>query len=156
MQSRGTGNVVLTVRRNRGTGGRGERDYINDLSAVAGSDYTTASGTLAWAAGDMSDRSITIAVTNDTAEEIAESFRVTLANAAGGRDDRGSSGVHVEIQANDAAVAPPPPGGGGAAARWRQTSAAARALASCGAGAAEARRRAHDRRSGAIAAPRHS
>ncbi len=61
----------------------------------------------------MSDRSITIAVTNDTAEETAESFRVTLANAAGGATIEGAAEFDIEIQANDSVVVPPPPGGGG-------------------------------------------
>ncbi len=108
------GAAVLTVRRNRGLAGTVSVDYsTSDLSAVAGSDYTSSSGTLEWAAGDMSDRSITIAVTNDTAEETAESFRVTLANAAGGATIEGAAEFDVEIQANDSVVVPPPPGGGG-------------------------------------------
>ncbi len=108
------GTAVVTVRRNRGLAGAVSVDYAtSDLSAVAGSDYTSATGTLEWAAGDMSDRPITIALNNDTAEEAGESFRVTLANAAGGATIEGAAEFDVEIQANDGAVAPPPAGGGG-------------------------------------------
>ncbi len=61
------GTVELTVRRNRGTAGAVSVDYAtSDLSAEAGSDYVAATGTLDWAAGDMSDRTITVSVTNDT------------------------------------------------------------------------------------------
>jgi choice-of-anchor B domain-containing protein len=108
------GTVALTVRRNRGYAGAVSVDYATtDLSAVAGSDYTSASGTLEWAAGDMSDRSITIPVTDDAAEEADESFRVSLANATGGATIEGATEFDVEILANDGAVAPPPPPGGG-------------------------------------------
>jgi choice-of-anchor B domain-containing protein len=109
-----SGTVEVTVRRNRGLAGAVSVDYAtSDLTASGGSDYTSSTGTLEWAAGDMSDRTITIAVTNDTAEETAESFRVTLANAAGGATIEGASEFDIEIQANDAVVPPPPPGGGG-------------------------------------------
>jgi len=108
------GTVAVTVRRNGGTAGAVSVDYATgDLTATAGSDYTSASGTLEWPAGDMTDRSITIAVTNDAGEEPDESFRVTLANAAGGATIEGTAEFDVQIQANDGAVVPPSPGGGG-------------------------------------------
>ena len=51
----------ITVRRNAGTAGAVSVDYsTSDLDATAGSDYTTATGTLEWAAGDMDDKTITI------------------------------------------------------------------------------------------------
>ena len=57
----------VIVRRNGGTAGAVSIDYAtSDLSATAGNDYTATTGTLNWAAGDMTDRTITIPVTNDT------------------------------------------------------------------------------------------
>ena len=110
----GAGTVELTVRRNRGTAGAVSVDYAtSDLTAEAGSDYETATGTLDWAAGDMSDRTITVSVTNDTNDEDDESFRVTLANAAGGATLEGAADFDIDITDNDGAVQPPPGDGGG-------------------------------------------
>jgi hypothetical protein len=44
-------------------------------SAVAGSDFTATSGTLSWAAGDMSSRTITVPI---TADSVAEDFEYTF------------------------------------------------------------------------------
>lgn len=112
--SEAAGTVDVIVRRNRGRAGAVSVDYsTSDLSAVAGGDYTSASGTLEWAEGDMSDRTITISVTNDTVEELDETFRVTLANATGGATIEGAAEFDIEVLDNDAVVAPPPGGGGG-------------------------------------------
>lgn len=112
--SEAAGTVMLTVRRNRGRAGAVTVDYsTSDLTATAGSDYASSSGTLEWAAGDMSDRTISIVVTNDTVEEIDETFRVTLANAAGGAAIEGAASFDIEITDDDAVVAPPPGGRGG-------------------------------------------
>ena len=102
----------ITVRRNAGTAGAVSVDYsTSDLDATAGSDYTTATGTLEWAAGDMDDKTITIAVVNDADDEGAEEFRVTLASPGGGAIIEGSPSIDVTI--DDGAVIGPPLGGGG-------------------------------------------
>ena len=51
-----------------------------DGTATAGSDYTAASGTVAFAPGETA-KTIAIAVTGDTAVEQDEAFTVTLSNA---------------------------------------------------------------------------
>ncbi len=104
----------VIVRRNGGTAGAVSIDFATtDLSATAGNDYTTTNGTLNWASGDMTDRTITIPVANDTQNEGDEEFRVTLSNVAGGATLEGSATIDVEIDDNDAVVNPPPGGGGG-------------------------------------------
>ena len=104
----------VIVRRNGGTAGAISIDYAtSDLSAIAGNDYTATTGTLNWAAGDMTDRTIAIPVTNDTEIEPDEAFRVTLANVAGGATLEGSATIDVAIDDNDTVVIPPPDGGGG-------------------------------------------
>ena len=50
--------------------------------AVAGSDYTAGSGTLIFAAGETS-KTVTVAVLDDSADEISETVTVTLSNASG-------------------------------------------------------------------------
>ena len=104
----------VIVRRNGGTAGAISVDYAtSDLTATAGNDYAATTGTLNWAAGDMTDRTIAIPVTNDTEIEPDESFRVTLANVAGGATLEGSATIDVNIDDNDVVVIPPPDGGGG-------------------------------------------
>jgi chitodextrinase len=79
------GTVQLSVRRSNSTGGAVTVAYsTTDGSANAGSDYTTASGTLTWTAGDGSDKSITIVLRDDTSVESSEEFLVTLSDPTGG------------------------------------------------------------------------
>ena len=59
-------------------------DYATvDGTAVAGTDYIAASGTLTFEPGAVS-KTITIAVMSDTAVERNESFLLKLSNATGG------------------------------------------------------------------------
>ncbi len=53
-----------------------------DGTALAGEDYTAASGSLAFAAGELT-KSIAVLVLGDTAEEAGETFSVVLSNASG-------------------------------------------------------------------------
>ena len=53
-------------------------------TAVAGSDYTTASGTLSWAAGDSAAKTFTVPIVNDTAFEPNETVKLTLSSPSGG------------------------------------------------------------------------
>ncbi|MEO8062897.1 MAG: Calx-beta domain-containing protein [Pseudomonadota bacterium] len=79
-----------------------------DLSATAGSDYTAASGTLTFAAGQTT-KTINVTVNGDTTVEPTETFSVTL-SAPGAATIAKASGTGT-ITNDD--VAPPPPGGGG-------------------------------------------
>jgi hypothetical protein len=74
-----------------------------DGTAVAGQDYTAASGTLSFAAGETS-KTIAIDITPDALWEASESFRITLSNAVGAPvvDSSGS----VTIGNDDARDAP--------------------------------------------------
>ena len=56
-------------------------DTANNSMPTAGSDYTTASGTLTFAAGQPT-RPITVAVSGDTDVEANETFTVDLSRAA--------------------------------------------------------------------------
>ena len=53
-----------------------------DGTATAGSDYTAGSGTLTFAAGDTS-KTVTVAVLDDSTDEISETVTLTLSNASG-------------------------------------------------------------------------
>ncbi|MGQ0429450.1 MAG: choice-of-anchor B family protein [Gammaproteobacteria bacterium] len=106
--------VNVTVRRNAGYAGDVSVDYAtSDLTATTGSDYSAASGTLIWGAGDISERTITVLINNDTQNEPNEGFRITLTNLTGGATIDGSATLDVTITNDDAAVPPGPGSGGG-------------------------------------------
>jgi len=78
------GQVTVTVTRNNGSHGVVSIDYgTADANAVAGDDYTAASGTLNWADNEFGSKSITIETLKDVAIEQNESFRVSLSNLIG-------------------------------------------------------------------------
>ncbi len=110
------GSLQIAVARSGASNGAASVDLATaDGTAVAGSDYVAASGTLTWAAGDASDKTIEIAITDDQIDENNESFTVSLSNPTGGLALAANSTASVTI-ADDDAPPPPPPsrsGGGG-------------------------------------------
>ncbi len=79
----GTSNLVFTVTLSAPSDGSVTVDYTtSDGSAIAGSDYTAASGSLTFANGETSQQ-VTIAVSGDTTEEDHETLMLTLTNASG-------------------------------------------------------------------------
>jgi chitinase len=78
------GSITLTVTRTGGSDGAASVLYsTSGSSAVAGSDYASASGTLQWADGDASPKTFHITILNDPAAELAESFHVRLNGVTG-------------------------------------------------------------------------
>ena len=78
------GSIVLSVSRSGGITGAVSVDYATaDASATAGSDYTLTSGTLNWADGDGTAKTITVPILDDSVVEGDETFGVTLSNAVG-------------------------------------------------------------------------
>jgi hypothetical protein len=77
------GTVAITVTRSNGSSGAASVSYAtSNGTAVAGTNYTAASGTLSWAGGDATAK--TVAVTVSTAPfSGSKSFSVTLSNATG-------------------------------------------------------------------------
>ena len=79
------GSATITVNRVSGTQGAVSIGYAtSNGTATAGSDYTSASGTLSWADGDGSAKTFTVAITNDTAVEGDETVNLTLSSPTGG------------------------------------------------------------------------
>lgn len=69
----GPGSTVLQV------------DYhTENVSALAGSDYTAVSGTLLWDAGETGTKTIYVPLATDAVQESSETFRVVLRNPTGG------------------------------------------------------------------------
>lgn len=108
--SEDAGSATIRIERSKGEDGAVSVQYSTaNGTAVAGQDYTAASGTLSWGAGDGSDRTISIPIANDSTAEGLETFQITLSNATGGAgidSERGST--LVRILANDGGS-----GGGG-------------------------------------------
>ena len=78
------GSVVnVLVARSGGSAGAASVDFATaDETAVAGADYTAASGTLTWADGTSGNQTISIPVTDDDAAEFMETFSVALSNVS--------------------------------------------------------------------------
>jgi hypothetical protein len=110
------GSVVLTVARSRSAVRAISVDYAtsND-TAMEGSDFVAAVGTLHWTNGDSASKVIHIDVINDAADERDESFRLTLFKPSGATLGSNSITI-VTITDDDAPSDDDPPndeGGGG-------------------------------------------
>ncbi|WP_158678878.1 carboxypeptidase regulatory-like domain-containing protein [Pseudoalteromonas sp. T1lg75] len=93
------GSVTLTVSRQGGSDNALSVSYETlDATAVAGSDYQSASGQLHWQDLDDGDKEITIAVMNDGEKEQPESFSVRLHQVDGGATLSSQVLATVEIE----------------------------------------------------------
>ncbi len=78
------GTLTVQVNRVGGSGGAASVQYTtNPGTALAGTDYTTTTGTLNWADGDAAPKTIVVPIIDDTLPEPSEIFTVTLSNATG-------------------------------------------------------------------------
>lgn len=95
--------VTLTLRRYGSSAGAVSVDYATvDSTAVGGLDFTTASGTVTWADGDSTDKTITLNLLDNALQEATRSFRVTLSNASGPAG--AAAGMTVNIIDDDTPV----------------------------------------------------
>ncbi|MEO7558213.1 MAG: Calx-beta domain-containing protein [Gammaproteobacteria bacterium] len=75
--------ATITVTR-AGTSGAVSVNYATrNGTAVAGSDYTSSSGTLIWATGDATAKTFTVPIINDTLVEANETVSLSLNNPGG-------------------------------------------------------------------------
>jgi hypothetical protein len=112
--SENAGTATVRLQRSGGYVGAVSIQYqTSDGTATTGSDYTAASGTLTWPALDTTERSFTVALTNDTQTESDETFTVALSNAGGGASIEGSPTFTITVSNDDVAASPPPPSSGG-------------------------------------------
>ena len=88
------GTATFTVTRSGAAGAAASVDYAtSDDSASAGTDYTGATGTVSFAAGETT-KTITITIRNDNVYESSEAFNITLSNPIGATiSDRSGVGV---------------------------------------------------------------
>lgn len=98
------GTLTLRVMRRAGSSGAISVDYASVAgSAAADSDYTSISGTLSWADGDSSERSLLIPITQDAVLEGLEDFSVVLSAPSGGASIGGhnNTGASTRVTIND-------------------------------------------------------
>jgi len=78
------GTVTITVTRAGGSDGAASVQYAtSDGTAVAGTDYTSASGTLNWTDGDGASKTFSVTVTNDALVDGDRTVNLTLSGATG-------------------------------------------------------------------------
>jgi len=100
------GNAVLTLHRVNAGGGFA-RDVTVKYSTVAGSALATSDfiavtgGTVHWGPGDSADKTVSIAIVNDTTPEATETFKVTLSSPSAGFGVGSPSSVDVTILDDD-------------------------------------------------------
>jgi hypothetical protein len=99
--------ATLTVNRDEASGAAVSVDYAIVPGSAAQADYTASNGTLTWAAGETAPKTISVPITDDTAEEGEETFSVALSNPSGGGTASvgAPSSAAVTIPASDL---PPP------------------------------------------------
>jgi len=99
----GTATRVVTVARVNGVAGPATVNYAtSDGTATQGQDYTPANGTLTWNASEGGNKTFTVAISDDTQVESAETFNVTISAASGAQLGTPTSAV-VTITDNDSA-----------------------------------------------------
>jgi hypothetical protein len=102
----GGSTVTVTVARSGGSSGAASVHYATaNGSAIAGTDYTATSGTLAWASGDAAAKSLAIPVTG-AASSAGKNFSVALSGISSGATLGSPSAATVTVAA--AATTPPP------------------------------------------------
>ncbi len=99
----GDGSVSITVELNQapGSGNVFTVDYVTaNGTAMAGSDYVAASGTLSFTDSETS-KTVLVTLLDEGAIEPSESFTITLSNAVGGSIDAGNAVATITIADND-------------------------------------------------------
>ena len=97
--------IALAVSRSGGTSGTISASYeTSDGTAVGGSDFVTASGSVAFGDGESADRTVELLISDDSVDETDESFTVALVGAEVGAP----ASVVVTIVDNDSAPTPSP------------------------------------------------
>ena len=118
------GAVRVTVMRTGGSSGAASVHYATaNGTAMAGRDYTAASGAVSWASGDSSAKTVSVAISNATPYTGTRNFKVALSSASGSAlGTPASSMVTVVGDATD-----PPPVSAGPCAKnsssWTTTGA---------------------------------
>lgn len=101
--SQSAGSVTLTVTRSGTASSAVSVDFgTEDGTAIAGTDYENATGTLQWAENDTSAKTITVPVSNVTPFSGVRTFQVVLTNPSGSGAQIGSPGSTTVSISGDA------------------------------------------------------
>ena len=85
LESDGATGGPITFTRSSGSNGAVSVHYaITSGTATAGTDFIATTGTVAWGAGDTSDKQIYVEILEDTLEEATENYLVTISSPTGG------------------------------------------------------------------------
>lgn len=101
------GSVAVTVSRVGGSDGVASVSYsTSNVTAVAGTDFTAASGTLTWQSGDATAKTVSIAISNATPFSGTKSFKIALTNPSAGAaiSSPGSSTIAIAGDASAGSV----------------------------------------------------
>jgi uncharacterized protein (DUF1800 family) len=104
-QSAGT----LTINVNRISGSTGDITVAyatSDNSAKSGTDFTTTSGTLSWGAGDSSNKTISIPISNASPFTGNKTFGITLSSPTGGASLSNPFTATITISGSNTAIPP--------------------------------------------------
>lgn len=105
--NKSAGSVTLNVPRFGGSVGAIAVNYAtSNSSAVAGTHYTSTSGTLNWADGDGATKTITVPVTNTGTPQLPRQFKVTLSSPTNGAVLAQWVSVAVQIEDPSATLDP--------------------------------------------------
>jgi len=98
-------NTTISVTRTDGSQGEISVQYLatGESTAIVGSDYANASGTLTWANGDSSTKSLTVSLTDDQEVEGTETLKLMLSNLTGGASLGSPAQTTLLIADNDEA-----------------------------------------------------
>jgi uncharacterized delta-60 repeat protein len=105
------GSAAVAVRRVGGSLGQISISYATLPGTATAADFTAQTGTLVWADGDATDKTITIPATADATTEPDEFFNVQLGTPVGGTS-LAANGV-TSVQISDVSLSP--------LEQWRQT-----------------------------------
>jgi hypothetical protein len=102
--SEAVGTATFSVLRTGGSSGSVSVNYTTqDGTAAAGTDYTAASGTLTWAAGDATAKTISVPLVDEKLTSGSKTFNVVLSSVSGTIFGAPSSAL-VTINDNDVAT----------------------------------------------------
>jgi plastocyanin len=106
------GGATVTVRRTGGSSGAVSVHYAtSDGSAVAGSDYTAASGTINFGGNDSADKTFNVGILDDNALEGNETVNLMLSAPTGGAALGAPSSATLTLLDDDVPVGPCVEGG---------------------------------------------
>ena len=96
------GSATVTVSRTLGSLGAVSLSYAtSNGTALSGSDYSAASGTLSWADGDSASKSFTVPIVDDGTAEANETVNLTVSGPVGGAVLGSQKAIVLSIVDND-------------------------------------------------------